>query len=307
MVANLAAGYNGQLARRQRHVRRHRARPGQVRRRRRGGRRRLPEPRPRAAADRVASRLVHVARRSRGRTAPPRCRPTARASARPTSCSPCPHPSPRRSAGTTEPPTWGDVFESASDAEPVERSRPPRVGRVQARQDEPDGRDVRRGGDVRILRHRRRRPRGSLGRRRSPTRPCRTTVREHELATSHYMATPEHFLWHARQADDKGSAADFLSAVIVDEKSVWDYNRGITSRDGVTRVEGDAARGAARPDLSHRRLLRRRQPRRRAHRRLGRPERGGCRGGLHPLRRHRAGPGDRARTSGYRDLNGDAR
>ena len=64
------------------------------------------------------------------------------------------------------------------------------------------------------------------------------TVREHELATSHYMATPEHFLWHARQADEKGSAADFLSAVIVDEKSVWDYNRGITSRDGITRVEG---------------------------------------------------------------------
>ena len=63
------------------------------------------------------------------------------------------------------------------------------------------------------------------------------TVREHELATSHYMATPEHFLWHARQADEKGSVADFLSAVIVDEKSVWDYNRGITSRDGVTRVE----------------------------------------------------------------------
>lgn len=65
----------------------------------------------------------------------------------------------------------------------------------------------------------------------------RSQVREHELATSHYMATPEHFLWHARQAEDKGSAADFLSAVIVDEKSVWDYNRGITSRDGVTRVE----------------------------------------------------------------------
>ena len=31
--------------------------------------------------------------------------------------------------------------------------------------------------------------------------------------------------------------ADFLSAVIVDEKSVWDYNRGITSRDGVNRIE----------------------------------------------------------------------
>lgn len=62
-------------------------------------------------------------------------------------------------------------------------------------------------------------------------------VREHELSTSHYMATPEHFLWHARQAADTGSAADFLSAVIVDEKSVWDYNRGITSRDGVNRIE----------------------------------------------------------------------
>ncbi len=66
------------------------------------------------------------------------------------------------------------------------------------------------------------------------------TVREHELAVSHYMATPEHFLWHARQAEARGgSAAEFLSAVIVDEKSVWDYNRGIVSRDGVTRVEDE--------------------------------------------------------------------
>ncbi|WP_240658683.1 vWA domain-containing protein [Microbacterium sp. CPCC 204701] len=64
-----------------------------------------------------------------------------------------------------------------------------------------------------------------------------TAVHENELATSHYMATPEHFLWHARQAEASGSAADFLSAVIVDEKSVWDYNRGIVSRDGVTRTQ----------------------------------------------------------------------
>ncbi|MGB4136222.1 MAG: VWA domain-containing protein, partial [Microbacterium sp.] len=66
----------------------------------------------------------------------------------------------------------------------------------------------------------------------------RQAVHEQELATSHYMATPEHFLWHARQAEEKGSSADFLSAVIVDEKSVWDYNRGITSRDGITRSIG---------------------------------------------------------------------
>ena len=55
-----------------------------------------------------------------------------------------------------------------------------------------------------------------------------------ELSVTHYMATPEHFLWHVRQAEDSGSAAEFLSAVIVDEQSVWDYNRGLSSRDGIT-------------------------------------------------------------------------
>lgn len=63
-------------------------------------------------------------------------------------------------------------------------------------------------------------------------------VKKNELATSHYMATPEHFLWHARQEEEKGSAAEFLSGVIVDEKAVWDYNRGIVSRDGITRSQG---------------------------------------------------------------------
>ncbi|MDL9977760.1 vWA domain-containing protein [Microbacterium sp. ASV49] len=64
-------------------------------------------------------------------------------------------------------------------------------------------------------------------------------VKSNELATTHYMATPEHFLWHARQAEATGTAAEFLSAVIVDEKSVWDYDRGITSRDGITRTQGE--------------------------------------------------------------------
>ncbi|UZX03187.1 VWA domain-containing protein [Arthrobacter sp. CDRTa11] len=60
-------------------------------------------------------------------------------------------------------------------------------------------------------------------------------VRAVELGTSHYMATPEHFLWHAREADDAGNVSEFLSAVIVDEKSVWDYNRGVVSEDGITK------------------------------------------------------------------------
>ncbi|GAA1790484.1 hypothetical protein GCM10009712_42150 [Pseudarthrobacter sulfonivorans] len=65
-------------------------------------------------------------------------------------------------------------------------------------------------------------------------------VRTVELGTSHYMATPEHFLWHAREADDAGMVSEFLSAVIVDEKSVWDYNRGVVSEDGMTKQSGPA-------------------------------------------------------------------
>jgi Ca-activated chloride channel family protein len=65
-------------------------------------------------------------------------------------------------------------------------------------------------------------------------------VRAVELGTSHYMATPEHFLWHARQADNAGNVSEFLSAVIVDEKSVWDYNRGVVSEDGKTKKSGPA-------------------------------------------------------------------
>jgi Ca-activated chloride channel family protein len=65
-------------------------------------------------------------------------------------------------------------------------------------------------------------------------------VRAVELGTSHYMATPEHFLWHAREADDAGKVSEFLSAVIVDEKSVWDYNRGVASEDGKAKRSGPA-------------------------------------------------------------------
>lgn len=65
-------------------------------------------------------------------------------------------------------------------------------------------------------------------------------VRAVELGTSHYMATPEHFLWHTRQADDAGKVSEFLSAMIVDEKSVWDYNRGVFSEDGITKHAGPA-------------------------------------------------------------------
>ena len=68
----------------------------------------------------------------------------------------------------------------------------------------------------------------------------KAAVHENELATSHYLATPAHFLRHAREAEASGTAGDFLSAMVVDEKAVWDHNRGVTSRDGVTTVQGEA-------------------------------------------------------------------
>jgi Ca-activated chloride channel family protein len=76
-------------------------------------------------------------------------------------------------------------------------------------------------------------------------------VRAVELGTSHYMATPEHFLWHARQADDAGKVSEFLSAVIVDEKSVWDYNRGVVSEDGITKHSGPAPKEPLRAIYPH--------------------------------------------------------
>jgi Ca-activated chloride channel family protein len=136
-----------------------------------------------------------------------------------------------------EPPSWGDVFESASDATLWSDLGHAEWGAFKLGKTSPM---VATSGEAAMF--------ASFGTASggiedlsasSVADPAvQDTVREHELATSHYMATPEHFLWHARQADEKGSAADFLSAVIVDEKSVWDYNRGITSRDGITRVEG---------------------------------------------------------------------
>jgi Ca-activated chloride channel family protein len=63
----------------------------------------------------------------------------------------------------------------------------------------------------------------------------RDQVRKAELSIVHYMASQEHFFWHIRQAGDAGDAHGFVSAVTADEKAVWDFNRGIVSRDGVTR------------------------------------------------------------------------
>lgn len=137
-----------------------------------------------------------------------------------------------------DPPTWRDVFDAAGDADLWSKLGHPEWGAFKLGKTSPV---VATSGQAAMF--------ASFGTAEGSldeiTAPAvadiavKDIVREHELATSHYMATPEHFLWHAREAAQSGSAADFLSAVVVDEKSVWDYNRGITSRDGVTRTAGD--------------------------------------------------------------------
>jgi Ca-activated chloride channel family protein len=138
-----------------------------------------------------------------------------------------------------EPPTWSEVFETADDADVWSDLGRPEWGEFKLGKTSPL---VATSGEGALL--------ASFGSAAGSVAEVSADdiadddvaaeVRQHELATSHYMATPEHFLWHARQTEEQGgSAADFLSAVIVDEKSVWDYNRGITSRDGVTRIESE--------------------------------------------------------------------
>ncbi len=68
-----------------------------------------------------------------------------------------------------------------------------------------------------------------------------------EQATTQYLATPEQFLWQARTAEAAGSVTDFMSGVILDEKSIWDYNRGISSPDGVARVQDTAPKDRLQP------------------------------------------------------------
>ena len=129
-------------------------------------------------------------------------------------------------------------------------ARPRRLGEVQVRQSQSDCLDVRPDGLCCILRCCRRKP-GGVDHMDLDAPSLVEKVRAVELGTSHYMATPEHFLWHAREADDAGNVSEFLSAVIVDEKSVWDYNRGVVSEDGIMKKSGPAPREPLRAIYPH--------------------------------------------------------
>jgi Ca-activated chloride channel family protein len=62
-----------------------------------------------------------------------------------------------------------------------------------------------------------------------------------ERAPGQDADTPATFLANLQQADQAGQALNFVSAVPLDEKSVWDYNRGNASglEDGAERAKPD--------------------------------------------------------------------
>lgn len=59
-------------------------------------------------------------------------------------------------------------------------------------------------------------------------------ARDVERAVVHYGDTTLTFLSNLQQADDRGEGLKYISAVTVEEKSVWDYNQGNPTGDPAT-------------------------------------------------------------------------
>ncbi|MGW5680374.1 extracellular solute-binding protein [Nonomuraea sp. NPDC003754] len=62
----------------------------------------------------------------------------------------------------------------------------------------------------------------------------RRFIRDLERSIVHYGDTTLTFLSNLRRADDAGHALGYISAVTVEEKSVWDYNQGNPTGDPAT-------------------------------------------------------------------------
>ncbi|MDP9862617.1 MULTISPECIES: substrate-binding and VWA domain-containing protein [Streptosporangium] len=63
---------------------------------------------------------------------------------------------------------------------------------------------------------------------------ARTFVRDVERSIVHYGDTTLTFLSNLQRADDAGAGLSYISAVAVEEKSVWDYNQGNPTGDPET-------------------------------------------------------------------------
>ncbi|WP_369045612.1 vWA domain-containing protein [Sinomonas sp. P10A9] len=137
----------------------------------------------------------------------------------------------------TKPPTWADVYKVASDPRSWERAGKPEWGYFRIAKANPtmasSGLFALATAYSAAAGHN-----GMLTTADLASSFVTSQVRLGESATSSYLTTPAHFLNSIRDAADTKAASGTLSAVITDEKSVWEYNRGITSPDGTTLANG---------------------------------------------------------------------
>jgi Ca-activated chloride channel homolog len=75
---------------------------------------------------------------------------------------------------------------------------------------------------------------GDLSPQRVADPAVRSQVARLELSVDHYGDTEMTFLGNLQAADDRGAALQYISAVAVEEKSVWDYNQGNPGGDPQT-------------------------------------------------------------------------
>ena len=79
----------------------------------------------------------------------------------------------------------------------------------------------------------------------------RSFVHDVESAAVHYAPTSVDFLRNLRTQDEQGNGEGYVSAILLEEKSVWDYNHGNPSGDPTTL--GEALRPRRRSSPSTRR------------------------------------------------------
>jgi Ca-activated chloride channel family protein len=137
---------------------------------------------------------------------------------------------------TTNPPTWADYLRTSRQPDVWNSRGKPEWGEFKLGKTSPQmatsglyglaaAYQATAGGEL-----------GSLDRSQVDSPTVADAVHASEIATVHYGSVEAHFLWHARQAEDSGTVTNFLSAVTLQERSVYDYNRGVVSQDGITET-----------------------------------------------------------------------
>ncbi len=138
----------------------------------------------------------------------------------------------------TTPIGWSDLFALAKDPKGWGSQGPPGVGPLQARQDQPALLDLGAQRHRRDLLRRDRPLVGPLGQGRRRPHDAAPSSSRSSPSVVHYGDTTLTFLSNMAKADAAGRGLTYVSAVTVEEKSVWDYNQGNPTGDPTTLGQG---------------------------------------------------------------------